>query len=180
MAVAKHGSLQDLEEEKQRRMQGKLEQRMQKRQAAEQEEDRQRRLEAQLQATLDKYTSASQTPTTTTDNTNLEGQAYGELHLAVRRLFHGLCVDVLPRGSAPSCSSGMPGWGLLAQLHSVMVQAGLASLADEHGLCQDKVGVAACMFCPSGTSSGRKRKKKQEPVEVLDGADLEGVHVEEF
>jgi hypothetical protein len=92
VAVAKHGSLQDLEEEKQRRMQGKLEQRMQKRQAAEQEEDRQRRLEAQLQATLDKYTSAAEAPFTTTNNTNREGQVYGELHLTFKEaVAWGLC-----------------------------------------------------------------------------------------
>lgn len=60
VAVAKHGSLEALEEEKQRRMQGKLEQRMHKRQAAEQEEERQRRLDAQLQATLDKYTAQAE------------------------------------------------------------------------------------------------------------------------
>jgi hypothetical protein len=56
VAVKKHGSLEALEAEKQRRMQGKLEQRIQKRQAAEQEEERQRRHEEWLQATLAKYT----------------------------------------------------------------------------------------------------------------------------
>jgi TolA-binding protein len=58
VAVAKHGSLEALEHEKQRRMQGKLEQRIQKRQAAEQQEERQQEHEARLQATLDKYTAA--------------------------------------------------------------------------------------------------------------------------
>lgn len=56
VAITKHGSLEALEAEKQRRMQGKLEQRIQKRQAAEQEEELQRRHEERLQATLAKYT----------------------------------------------------------------------------------------------------------------------------
>lgn len=47
--------MEALEVEKQRRMQGKLEARLQKRQAAEEEEEREQRRAAILQATLDKY-----------------------------------------------------------------------------------------------------------------------------
>lgn len=59
VAVAKHGSLEALEAQKQHRMHGKLRQRIQKRQAAEQEETRQRKHEAQLQATLDKCAASA-------------------------------------------------------------------------------------------------------------------------
>lgn len=58
VAVDKHGSLQSIEEEKQRRMDGKLEQRLHKRQAAEKEEDRQRRRREHLQATIARYSQA--------------------------------------------------------------------------------------------------------------------------
>jgi hypothetical protein len=49
VAISKHGSLDALELEKQRRMQAKLEQRMQKRQAEQRQEERRHRQAAQQQ-----------------------------------------------------------------------------------------------------------------------------------
>lgn len=79
VAVAKHGSLEALEHEKQRRMQGKLEQRIQKRQAAEQQEERQREHEARLQATLDKYTATGADTPPGQDGEHTFGKSHWQL-----------------------------------------------------------------------------------------------------
>lgn len=73
VAVAKHGSLEALEAQKQHRMHGKLQQRIQKRQAAEQEETRQRKHNAQLQATLDKCAAAGDNQHPTRDDQGQDG-----------------------------------------------------------------------------------------------------------
>lgn len=58
MAVQKHGSLGALEEEKQRRMRGKLDKRLTKRKASEESAARQAQHEAALAAAVERYTTS--------------------------------------------------------------------------------------------------------------------------
>lgn len=88
VAIKKHGSLEALEEEKQRRMQGKLEQRIQKRQAAEQEEERQRRHEEQLQAMIEKYTKPDGSPPEAGNESDGAGDKPGGLSAVLQAAEH--------------------------------------------------------------------------------------------
>lgn len=88
VAIKKHGSLEALEAEKQQRMQGKLEQRIQKRQAAEQEEERQRRHEERLQAMLEKYTTADGNLPEVGDDNDAPGDKHGGLRAVSQAAAH--------------------------------------------------------------------------------------------